>query len=150
MSGAGVGQVLMDICMPVMDGMEVTKRVRDYERTGKWDNEKTTPGDPGMVITPPTRVVGERKHGRGSAKETDLVDDVSDMAGHGNGEEEGRGGTRGVPLPHLPIVAMTANALSDCESQCSANGMDGFITKPITFQKLTDALQVYLDQEVCL
>ena len=122
----------MDICMPVMDGMEVTKRVRNYERTGKWDNGKLPLGDPGLVITPPTRAVGERKHGRGSTEETDLI------------------GTGGVPLPHLPIVAMTANALSDCEAQCSANGMDGFITKPITFQKLTDALQVYIDQEVRL
>ncbi|KAJ6673849.1 TWO-COMPONENT HISTIDINE PROTEIN KINASE [Salix viminalis] len=39
----------------------------------------------------------------------------------------------------VPIIAMTANALSE-----SANGMDSFVSKPVTFQKLKECLEQYL------
>ncbi|KAH6831219.1 histidine kinase 5 [Perilla frutescens var. hirtella] len=43
-----------------------------------------------------------------------------------------------------PIIAMTANALSESADECYANGMDSFVSKPITLQTLKQCLQNYL------
>lgn len=41
-------------------------------------------------------------------------------------------------------MQMTANALSESADDCYANGMDSFVSKPVTFQTLKDCLQEYL------
>jgi signal transduction histidine kinase/DNA-binding NarL/FixJ family response regulator len=42
---------------------------------------------------------------------------------------------------HLPIVAMTANALQEDRERCFAAGMDGYISKPISLTALQDELR---------
>jgi CheY-like chemotaxis protein len=37
---------------------------------------------------------------------------------------------------HVPIVAMTAHAMSGDEARCLAAGMDGYVAKPISSQTL--------------
>ncbi len=37
---------------------------------------------------------------------------------------------------HIPIVAITANAMGDDREQCLKAGMDGYITKPFDFDKI--------------
>jgi hypothetical protein len=41
---------------------------------------------------------------------------------------------------HLPILALTAGAFADDQAQCMAAGMDDFITKPISVDKLAAVL----------
>ncbi|MBM3645967.1 MAG: response regulator [Alphaproteobacteria bacterium] len=43
-----------------------------------------------------------------------------------------------------PILAITASALEDEERKSRASGMDGFLTKPIAFEELRAALDVWL------
>jgi two-component system sensor histidine kinase/response regulator len=42
---------------------------------------------------------------------------------------------------HIPIIAMTANALKGDEEECLAAGMDGYISKPIRTQEMFNTIE---------
>jgi signal transduction histidine kinase/DNA-binding response OmpR family regulator len=67
--------VLMDLQMPVMDGMTATRNIREWETSG-----------------------------------------------------------------HIPIIALTANAMTGDRELCEAAGMDGYLTKPIEVERLRNIL----------
>jgi CheY-like chemotaxis protein len=46
---------------------------------------------------------------------------------------------------HLPIVAMTAHAMSGDEARCLAAGMDGYLTKPIQPEELFEMVERHID-----
>lgn len=48
---------------------------------------------------------------------------------------------------HIPIIALTANALKEDRDRCLAAGMDDFLTKPIKSATLYECLSRYLSQE---
>jgi len=70
--------VLMDLQMPVMDGMTATRKIRGWETSG-----------------------------------------------------------------HIPIIALTANAMTGDRELCEAAGMDGYLTKPIEVERLRNILAKY-------
>ncbi|TKY74828.1 Histidine kinase 5 [Spatholobus suberectus] len=100
------GLVLMDVCMPVMNGLQATKLIRTFEETGNWDAA------------------------RNAGIEQSLPDSDHECSVRST--------------KRIPIVAMTANALSESAEECFANGMDSFVSKPVTFQKLKECIEQYL------
>ncbi|KAJ8555340.1 hypothetical protein K7X08_012836 [Anisodus acutangulus] len=100
--------ILMDVCMPVMDGLQATRLIRSFEESGNWD----------------------------TAKDAGIDEEVS-PSNSSQGSDESS-------IKRIPIIAMTANALSESAEECYANGMDSFVSKPVTLQKLKESLQEYL------
>ncbi|KAK7283153.1 hypothetical protein RIF29_12474 [Crotalaria pallida] len=98
--------ILMDVCMPVMNGLQATKLIRCFEETGNWDAARKAGIEQGIEAP-------DYECSASSAK-------------------------------RIPIVAMTANALSESAEECFANGMDSFVSKPVTLQKLKECLEQYL------
>jgi len=47
---------------------------------------------------------------------------------------------------HLPIIALTANAMAEDRARCNAAGMDGYVAKPIVVAQLKSELERLLGQ----
>jgi len=61
-----------------------------------------------------------------------------------DGYETTRRLRRQAATEHLPIVAMTANAMKGDRELCLAAGMNDYVSKPIRLEKLRDVLSRYL------
>jgi PAS domain S-box-containing protein len=48
-------------------------------------------------------------------------------------------------LPRRPIIAVTAHSLEEERLQCIEAGMDGYLTKPISMERLASVLQQWLE-----
>ncbi|CAI9771679.1 unnamed protein product [Fraxinus pennsylvanica] len=102
--------ILMDVCMPIMGGLQATKLIRSFEKTGSW-NDAVKAG----------------------------IELESPPAGSSPNSRELKSYRK-----RIPIIAMTANALSESADECFANGMDSFVSKPVNFQNLKQCLHQYL------
>ena len=51
-------------------------------------------------------------------------------------------------LPHLPIIALTANAMKGEEQRCLAHGMDAYLSKPIELTRLKALLHEWLPADL--
>jgi osomolarity two-component system sensor histidine kinase NIK1 len=78
--------IFMDIAMPVMDGIESTHKILDYEEQNA--------------------------------------------------------------LPHIPIVAITANALKGDRERFMKEGLDEYITKPIKKESITSILNIFMHDKI--
>lgn len=58
-----------------------------------------------------------------------------------------RAGAAGVANQHIPIIAMTANAMKGDRERCLAAGMNDYLAKPIEPDLLTDTLITWLTKE---
>jgi PAS domain S-box-containing protein len=105
--------VLMDCQMPVVDGFEATKLLREKEGRQR-----------SMV------------NGQSSGK--DAVEIFSPLTND--------------PLPmtsfHIPIVALTANAMRGDRERCLAAGMDDYLTKPVRKDDLKGVLERWIPLSV--
>jgi CheY-like chemotaxis protein len=48
---------------------------------------------------------------------------------------------------HIPIVALTARAMSGDRKRCLDAGMDGYVTKPIDRVKLYEAVESFFNSQ---
>jgi PAS domain S-box-containing protein len=58
-----------------------------------------------------------------------------------------RSGKTKAPNPRIPIVAMTAHAMTGDRERCIEAGMDDYVTKPISPRALAEALNKWLDPD---
>ncbi len=63
------------------------------------------------------------------------------------GEYHHWSGEQQQPVVHLPIIAMTANAMQGDRDKCLSSGMDDYVAKPIQVKQLAETLVRWMPQE---
>lgn len=107
----GYHLVLMDIQMPVMNGLQATKEIRRLERVNGIGVFSSTPGA-NSENGPDGESNGERKH---------------------NPDDDKLATSEGLFKSPIIIVALTASSLQSDRHEALAAGCNDFLTKPVNF-----------------
>ena len=133
----GFDVVLMDLQMPVMDGMTATRCIREQE--GMIPPPHDADVDRPMGRVSEDTVPPSHREGRGTRAAGDINQEDID-AGH-------RPLLSGPPR-RVPIIAVTASALEEDVKKCMEGGFDGVIHKPIDIRLLSQEMGKLIAKKV--
>ncbi|KAG9674311.1 putative histidine kinase HHK19p, partial [Aureobasidium melanogenum] len=119
--------ILMDVVMPVMDGLTAAKRIREWERQGSFVGNNSD----GSIKSRP-------RLSRGSSSSS-VRSNWS--LGSSNADDNGS-----VVCNRLPIIAISANARPEQTNDAIVSGMDDTIAKPFRIVDLVPRIDHLLDK----
>ncbi|KAL7190911.1 hypothetical protein ACSBR2_023060 [Camellia fascicularis] len=134
--------VLMDICMPVMDGLQATILIRSFEETGNWDVAVKAGIE---QFVPPN----DKKFNSSKKRMPIIASKCQEVIIKKRKEKKMMVKYETSPMSVIledkiyAHLTFATNALAESADECFANGMDSFVSKPVTFQNLKECPNQY-------
>ena len=122
--------ILMDVEMPIMDGLTAARKIREWERRG---GATSNDADGGSIKPRP-----QLSRARGSSCNSNKSNWSFNNTEDGN-----------TSYSRLPIIAISANARPEQTNDAIVAGMDDTIAKPFRIADLIPRIDHLLDRRSC-